>query len=297
MSGTDRSRDFRDNRKRTRHCRDCNAELNGEVSVRCPSCQLLESRKQRERDEADRVQSRSEAIEKALPDITHGWLLMLANLALIDDTNRIEAYYEVLMQRICGSARGLAGKLPTKPARIGYRQTWEGVHEFLLEAGEGLKGFDKNGEIPDWPRSIAGQRDWDLPLRDVYVLAREIYTEIVPELATKGHRQRWQNEMLPCIPEILNVMEMHHNDLYDENTAMSSAVTELETFVDEVIPELQNRPLHLLPTQSLLDIWQLLDLLESGELSPYEVLPQSLESGKLYLEPTKFETILSSFSE
>jgi len=208
----------------------------------------------------------------------------------------MEAYFDALRKRICDSAPNFASKLPTKPMRISYAQTWEGVHEVLLEAGEALKGVDKNGEIPDWPRLRAGNKDWDLPLSDVYVLAKDFYTQIVPQLATKGHRQRWQNEMLPCIPEILNMMEMHHNDLYDENTAIASSVAALEAFVGEVVPELDHRPLHPLPTQSLLDLWHLLDQIESGGLLPSDLLSRSLESGKLYLGPEMFEAMLSSFS-
>ena len=149
-----------------------------------------------------------------------------------------------LAKNLSNSDPKLASKLPKKPMRISYTQTWEGVYEVLFEAGQPLKGVDKNGEIPDWPGVSAGRKDWDLPLRDVYVLARDFYTQIVPQLATKGHRPRWQNEMLPCIPEVLNLMEMHHNDLYDENTAMASSVAALEAYVEEVVPELEHRPLH-----------------------------------------------------
>ena len=269
--------------------------MSGEVSVRCAVCQARETLKQHERDEVGREEGRAKAIEQALPDFVHGWLLMLTNLALVDDTNLVEAYFEDLEHRLTDFAPSLAHKLPSSPERIRYAQTWGEAHDKLYEAGEELQSLDKDGEIPSWPIILTGKKDWELPIEDIYILTRVFCTEIVPQLATKGHRPKWQQRMVPRIPEIRDFMELHHNALHNENTDFASGIAVLENLVNEEALDLPCCPSSPSPDVALLDLWTLLDSLESGAIEPFEALLESLEPGASFLESPKFDLLLRSF--
>ena len=289
-NSSDRVAKLREERRRFRLCRECGAALTGKEKVRCAKCQAIATHKQRERRAAVNAEKRSEVISQVLPEVLYGWVLMLTNLALVDDTNRMEAYFDELEKGFRDIEPPLTHKPPTKPNRIEYTQKWEAANSMKYESGDNLT------EIPEWPKKQAVTRDWSGPVPDNYILARMFYTQIAPQFEAQVHRQTWQHEMLPRISEIRCLMELHHNDLYEENTAIASAVTELEALADETTFNEQCLPTKPQPDVSLLDLWSLLDSMESEEVGPSEILERSLHSGEPLLESRKFEELLKSFS-
>ena len=187
-------------------------------------------------------------------------------------------------------------ELPVKPRRIKHTQTWQELFEKAFEAGESIPGLDGEDEIPEWPQRWAKSKgkDWRVPDVDTYLLAKPFYTDILPQLADKGHRERWRKEVVPRIAEFRNFMELHHNELIDENTAMAMAIEELESLIDGKVSELSRRRPLPAPEITLLGLLELLNSLQSGKLEPLEAYSRSLKVGASLLEPRKFEAILYS---
>lgn len=186
--------------------------------------------------------------------------------------------------------------MPAKPRRIKHTQTWQEHFEKAFEAGESIQGLDGDGEIPEWPQKWARgkDKDWKVPIIDTYLTAKPFYTNILPQLADNGHRKRWQEEVLPLIPDYRYRMERHHNDLFDENMTVASAIEDLESLVEVKTIELPGCPPLPAPDNALFGWLSLQYSLLAGELEPLEAYSRSLEVGASLLEPRKFEAILYS---
>ena len=287
---------LRRERKRQRLCRDCKSPLGSHDGIRCRSCQEWETLEQRFRRAARNEEKRIEVIAAVSQDIDYGMVFMLTNLALVDYTNRLENYFDELEKVVRRLALGLTSELPVKPQRIKHTQTWQEHFEKALDAGESIQGLDREGEIPEWPQKWAKgkDKDWKVPIIDTYLTAKPFYTDIVPQLADKGHRTRWKEEVLPLIPYYRYLMERHHIDLYDENMAMASAIEDLESRVEGKAIELTGCPPFPSLDNALLGLLSLQYSLLAGELEPLEAYSRSLKVGASLLEPRKFEAILYS---